>query len=231
MARILIVEDNRDTMMVYRTVLEHFGHSVTEARNGELGLRLAHETLPDLITIDVSIPLIDGWELASRLKADPQTASIPLLAITAHSLATDHAKAYEVGMDGYLPKPVEPRRIVSEIERLLNGQPPTYPPPSPTTDPVLPLRIQDALQPNVTNGSVLARARLAVEAGTETVELDLTTHRTLPDIDGAISLFSAIHKVCSAKKATLRIKAHRRVCDELRTSERFSALNCSCESP
>lgn len=116
---VLLVEDNEDNRTVYRTILEHFGYEVVEARNGEEGIRLAREQLPDVILMDISIPVIDGWEATKILKSDERTQQIPIIALTAHALATDRAKAEEVGCDGYLAKPCEPRRVVAEVERFL----------------------------------------------------------------------------------------------------------------
>jgi CheY-like chemotaxis protein len=118
---VLLVEDNEDNRTVYRTILEHFGYRVIEARNGEDGVRMAREDRPDLILMDISIPLIDGWEATKILKGDPATSSIPIIALTAHALATDRAKALEVGCDGYLAKPCEPRRVVAEVERFIGA--------------------------------------------------------------------------------------------------------------
>jgi two-component system, cell cycle response regulator DivK len=118
---VLLVEDNEDNRTVYRTILEHFGYGVIEARNGEDGVRMAREDSPDLILMDISIPVIDGWEATKILKADEQTRQIPIIALTAHALATDRAKATEVGCDGYLAKPCEPRRVVAEVEKFIGG--------------------------------------------------------------------------------------------------------------
>lgn len=118
---VLLVEDNEDNRTVYRTILEHYGYKVMEARNGEDGVRMAREQRPDLILMDISIPVIDGWEATRILKADPKTNDIPIIALTAHALATDRAKAAEVGCDGYLAKPCEPRRVVAEVERFLGA--------------------------------------------------------------------------------------------------------------
>ena len=120
---VLLVEDNEDNRTVYRTILEHFGYEVIEARNGEDGVRMAREDHPDLILMDISIPLIDGWEATKILKGDPATSDIPIIALTAHALATDRAKAQEVGCDGYLAKPVEPRVVLEEVRRFLGPEP------------------------------------------------------------------------------------------------------------
>src|ERR1041384_574757 len=108
---VLLVEDNEDNRTVYRTILEHFGYKVTEARNGEDGVRMAREDHPDLILMDISIPLIDGWEATRMLKSDAGTSDIPISALTAPARPTDRARAQEVGCDGSLAKPCEPRRV------------------------------------------------------------------------------------------------------------------------
>ena len=118
---VLLVEDNEDNRTVYRTILEHFGYGVIEARNGEDGVRMAREEHPDLILMDISIPVIDGWEATRMLKGDEETSGIPIIALTAHALATDRAKASEVGCDGYLAKPCEPRRVVAEVEKFIGA--------------------------------------------------------------------------------------------------------------
>lgn len=119
---ILLVEDHEDNRIVYRTILEHVGYTVLLAGDGVEGVRLAREQKPDLILMDVSIPLMDGWTATSVLKADPETASIPIVALTAHALAGDRERALEVGCDGYLAKPVEPRRVLEEVRRFLGPE-------------------------------------------------------------------------------------------------------------
>lgn len=116
---VLLVEDNEDNRIVYSTILRHFGYSVTEALNGEEGIAKARAEHPDLILMDISIPVIDGWEATQVLKHDPQTREIPIIALTAHALASDREKAMEVGCDGYLAKPCEPRAVVAEVQRFL----------------------------------------------------------------------------------------------------------------
>jgi len=119
---ILLVEDHEDNRIVYRTMLEHFGYTVLLAGDGAEGVRLAREQHPDLILMDVSIPVMDGWEATRTLKADPATARIPIIALTAHALAADRQRADEVGCDGYLAKPVEPRRVLEEVRRFLGDE-------------------------------------------------------------------------------------------------------------
>ncbi len=119
---VLLVEDNEDNRIVYSTILKHFGYDVSEALNGEEGISKARSEQPDLILMDISIPVIDGWEATQVLKHDPTTRHIPIIALTAHALASDREKAMEVGCDGYLAKPCEPRSVVAEVQRFL-GRP------------------------------------------------------------------------------------------------------------
>ncbi|HEX7051546.1 MAG TPA: response regulator [Longimicrobiales bacterium] len=116
---VLLVEDNEDNLVVYRTILKHVGYDVIEARDGEEGVRCAHQKHPDLILMDISIPKIDGWEATRRLKSAEDTRDIPIIALTAHALDEDREKALRTGCDGYLAKPVEPRRVVEEVQRFL----------------------------------------------------------------------------------------------------------------
>lgn len=116
---VLLVEDNEDNLAVYRTILEHFGYHVIEARDGEEGVTRARHDLPDLILMDISIPKLDGWAATQQLKADANTRRIPIIALTAHALDSDRLKARRAGCDGYLTKPIEPSRVVQEVERFV----------------------------------------------------------------------------------------------------------------
>ncbi len=116
---ILIVEDDEDSRYVYGVVLEDHGFSVVMAHSGEDGLRIARETRPTAILMDVSIPGLDGWTVTERLKNDPETAQIPVIIITAHAFPEDLARAKQVGSDSFLTKPCEPRRVLEEVVRLL----------------------------------------------------------------------------------------------------------------
>lgn len=115
---ILLVEDNSDNQIIYRRALEHFGYTVLEAWDGEAAIRIAKDRLPDMILMDISIPRVDGWEVTRTLLADDRTRHIPILALTAHALPADRARGNEVGFASYLTKPIEPRRVVEEIERV-----------------------------------------------------------------------------------------------------------------
>jgi two-component system cell cycle response regulator DivK len=120
---VVIVEDNEDNLFVYSAYLRHHGIAVLDAGDGPTGLAMIAEHLPDAVIMDVSIPIIDGWEATRRLKADPATASIPVLVLTAHALPEDRARAIEVGADSYLAKPAEPRVVYNEVLSLFRQQP------------------------------------------------------------------------------------------------------------
>jgi CheY-like chemotaxis protein len=116
---VLMVEDNEDNRLIYATMLRHVGFDVREATDGAQGLEMAHSVHPDLILMDISLPRVDGWEATRRLKADPATRDIPVVALTAHALPSDRARAAEVGCDAYLAKPCAPQDVASTVSRLL----------------------------------------------------------------------------------------------------------------
>jgi two-component system cell cycle response regulator DivK len=119
---VLLVEDNEDNLLIYSTILRHSGFAVLEARDGQAGIDTAKREIPGLILMDVSIPVIDGLEATRQLKADPSTKHIPIIALTAHALASDQQKAIEAGCDSYIAKPAEPRAVVEAVEKFL-GKP------------------------------------------------------------------------------------------------------------
>ena len=121
MTKILLVEDNvlnRDKLS--RRWLRK-GYDVLIARDGAEGAAIAASERPDLILMDMSLPVLDGWEATRRLKADPGTSAIPVIGLTAHAMSTDREKVFEAGCDEYDTKPVELPRLLEKIERLLGG--------------------------------------------------------------------------------------------------------------
>jgi CheY-like chemotaxis protein len=119
MARILLVEDNEMNRDMLSRRLKHRGYEILIAVDGEQGVAMAVAERPDLILMDMSLPVVDGWEATRRLKGDPATAAIPLIALTAHAMSTDRDKAFTAGCDEYDTKPVELPRLLEKIERLL----------------------------------------------------------------------------------------------------------------
>jgi CheY-like chemotaxis protein len=116
---ILLVEDNDDNASIYQMALEHAGYRVTRAADGEQALRLVRLIRPDLIIMDISLPKLDGWQVTAAIKKDPALRPVPIVAVTAHAFDTDRQKARLLQFDGYLAKPVEPRRVLSEVEQLI----------------------------------------------------------------------------------------------------------------
>lgn len=115
--RILLIEDNEMNWDMLSRRLRRKGHEVTVATDGAQGLARAQELLPDIILLDLSLPVIDGWEVARRLRASPQTRDIPVVALTAHAMADDERRAREAGCDDYETKPVNLRSLLATIAR------------------------------------------------------------------------------------------------------------------
>lgn len=116
---VLLVEDNEDNRIVYATMLEHYGFDVVAAGNGHDALEMARSSEPDIILMDISIPGIDGWTATERLRADPDTRGIPVIAVTAHALPEHRERAKSLGCAGYLTKPCAPRRLLEEVRRII----------------------------------------------------------------------------------------------------------------
>jgi CheY-like chemotaxis protein len=121
MAKILIVEDNEMNRDMLSRRLIRRGYEVVMAVNGEEGITAAKAEYPDLILMDMSLPVIDGWEATRRLKAEPNTRRIPVIGLTAHAMAGDREKVIDAGCDDYDTKPVELARLLPKIEALLHA--------------------------------------------------------------------------------------------------------------
>ena len=121
MPTILLVEDNELNRDMLSRRLARKGYEVVIAEDGAKGLSAATDSKPDLILMDMSLPVLDGWEATRRLKADPETRSIPVIALTAHAMSSDREKAVAAGCDDYDTKPVELERLLAKIERLLRA--------------------------------------------------------------------------------------------------------------
>jgi CheY-like chemotaxis protein len=119
MTSILIVEDNEMNRDMLSRRLARKGYDVLLAVDGENGIDIARTSAPDLILMDMSLPVMDGWEATKRLKADQSLRHIPVIALTAHAMASDREKALDAGCDDYDTKPIELPRLLGKIERLL----------------------------------------------------------------------------------------------------------------
>jgi CheY-like chemotaxis protein len=119
MAKILLVEDNEMNRDMLSRRLVRSGYEVVMAVQGEEGVALARTASPDIVLMDMSLPVMDGWEATRLLKGDPATREIPVIALTAHAMSGDREKAREAGCDDFDTKPVEYARLLSKIEGLL----------------------------------------------------------------------------------------------------------------
>ena len=119
MARILYVEDNDDNIYMLKQRLERKGFEVLVARDGRAGVEAAREHMPDLILLDLGLPVLDGWEAARLLKQDERTQAIPIIALSAHAMAGDRAAALEAGCNDYGTKPVDFRQLLEKMAALL----------------------------------------------------------------------------------------------------------------
>ncbi len=119
MPKILIVEDNEMNLDMLSRRLMRRGYEIVMARDGAQGIAAARSERPDLVLMDMSLPVVDGWEATRRLKAEPLTQVIPIIGLSAHAMAGDHERAMAAGCDDYDTKPVELPRLLRKIEALL----------------------------------------------------------------------------------------------------------------
>ena len=122
MARILLVEDNEMNRDMLSRRLVRNGHEVTMATDGQQAIDMARAQLPEVVLMDMSLPVIDGWEATRRLRASPDTANLRIIALTSHAMSGDREKALQAGCDDYHPKPVDFSRLLTQIETAL-GRP------------------------------------------------------------------------------------------------------------
>lgn len=120
MPKVLLVEDNEMNRDMLSRRLERKGLQVLIAVDGEQGIAMAQSELPDLILMDMSLPIMDGWSAARQLKSTAETCKIPIIALTAHAMAGDRDKCLQAGCDDYDTKPIEFSRLMHKIETLLN---------------------------------------------------------------------------------------------------------------
>jgi len=120
--KILYVEDNEDNVYVVRNRLGRLGFTILVAMDGERGIAMAASEKPDLVLMDLRLPVLDGWEATRRLKAAAETRNIPVIALSAHAMSGDREKALEAGCEDYDTKPIDFNRLRAKIEALLPGK-------------------------------------------------------------------------------------------------------------
>jgi two-component system, cell cycle response regulator DivK len=119
--RILVVEDQPDNRQIIRDMLAPTGYEITEVGNGEEALAAIAKQRPDLVLMDIQLPVMDGYEATRRIKADPALRSIPIIAVTSYALSGEETKARSAGCDEYVPKPFSPRQLLAKIRHYLNN--------------------------------------------------------------------------------------------------------------
>ena len=118
--RILVVEDQPDNRQIIRDMLVDTGYEIDEAENGEEALAAIAKQRPDLILMDIQLPVMDGYAATRRIKNDPALKSIPVIAVTSYALSGEEKKAREAGCDDYVPKPYSPRQLLAKIRQYLS---------------------------------------------------------------------------------------------------------------
>jgi CheY-like chemotaxis protein len=118
--KILIAEDNAVNRELLRELLEMRGHAVFEARDGEEALRLLEDSKPDILLLDLGMPVLDGYATVRKIRENPAFATLPVLAVTAYAMQGDKERILSSGFDGYLSKPINPTLLFQELERLLS---------------------------------------------------------------------------------------------------------------
>jgi two-component system, cell cycle response regulator DivK len=117
--RILVIEDQEDNLQIVRDILTNEGYQIIEAQDGEAGLQAATIERPDLILMDIQLPLLDGYEATRRIKADPALSAIPIIVVTSYSLSGDEAKARAAGCDDFVAKPFSRRHLLAKVREYL----------------------------------------------------------------------------------------------------------------
>jgi CheY-like chemotaxis protein len=122
MSKVLIAEDNAVNRELLRELLEMRGYTVVEACDGGEALRMSEETQPDLVLLDIGMPVLDGFAVVAKIRENPRLAQLPVVAVTAYAMQGDREKILNAKFDGYLSKPVSPQSLAEELDRLLNKQ-------------------------------------------------------------------------------------------------------------
>jgi len=123
MTKILLVEDNELNRDMLSRRLQRRGFEVVNAVNGQEGVEMAHSEAPELILMDISLPIMDGWDAARKIKKSPKTRSTPIIALTAHAMVGDREKSLEAGCDDYDTKPIDFQRLLQKMKTLMEKRP------------------------------------------------------------------------------------------------------------
>ncbi len=117
--KILVIEDTEDNRQILRDLLGMAGYEMIEAHDGAEGVAMAERHLPDLILMDIQMPVMDGYEATRRIKAVPELKSVPVIAVTSYALSGDEARTREAGCDAYIAKPYSPRQLLAKVREII----------------------------------------------------------------------------------------------------------------
>lgn len=120
--KVLIIEDNEQNLYLTTFILEKHGYEIYSAKDGAEGIEKAAVILPELILLDIQLPLMNGYEVARRLRMNPDLSDIPIIAVTSYAMVGDQEKAFEAGCTGYIEKPINPETFIKQIEAHLPGK-------------------------------------------------------------------------------------------------------------
>lgn len=121
-SKILVIEDNEQNMYLMTFLLKHHGYEVIQARDGKEGLKLATKNIPDLILLDIQLPVMDGYTVAREIRKNEDLKEIPIIAVTSYAMAGDREKGITSGCNGYIEKPIKPDTFVAEINQYLTNE-------------------------------------------------------------------------------------------------------------
>jgi CheY-like chemotaxis protein len=120
--KILIIEDNEQNLYLVKFLLEKYGYEVSSAIDGQGGIEMACSIKPDLILLDIQLPVMDGYTVARKLRQNPDLASTPIVAVTSYAMMGDREKAMEAGCTGYIEKPINPDTFIAQVEKHFPGK-------------------------------------------------------------------------------------------------------------
>lgn len=119
MKKVLVIEDNENNLYMLRFILTKLRHTVLEARDGAAGVTLAKQERPDLILMDIQLPVLDGYAATKMIREDPALRTVPIIAVTSYAMVGDREKALEAGCTGYIEKPIDPESFIKEMEKYV----------------------------------------------------------------------------------------------------------------
>jgi len=154
-ARVLIIEDNPDNLELMMYLLNQYGYKIFTAADGEKGLALARQEIPDLIICDIQLPTLDGYGVAKKLREDSRLMNIPIIAVTAYAMVGDRDRILAKGFDGYLGKPIEPETFVKQVEKFLQIRHRSHQIPSAIADTQQKTAVTLSPAPAITRGIIL----------------------------------------------------------------------------